>query len=225
MNYDLYKTIKYDIIDKSINNTNTNNNGGVFCREHTMEFMDTDKRTENLEIIQNVYKNNLDISIYRYKFTEDFMIELYNFSKIHQYDDRKVFKEAWNVWIEKNEEIIVNETNRLVTLGYDGDIMDKMFKSARYYFRKKDTKKNEPKERRNYVSVHRELLEEMDSHIKSKITESFKPSEGYDHFCNSNKELLKEEIRKLLENKLSSTEIMEKIKKTYKNRYFMLISK
>ena len=33
-------------------------------------------------------------TIYRYKFREEFVGELYKFSKIHQYDHRKDFKEA-----------------------------------------------------------------------------------------------------------------------------------
>jgi hypothetical protein len=41
-------------------------------------------------------------TIYRFKFTEEFMEYLHNFSKIHQYDERKDFKEAWNIWIETN---------------------------------------------------------------------------------------------------------------------------
>jgi TctA family transporter len=39
--------------------------------------------------------NNIVASIYRYKFTQEFMDELYKFSKIHQYDERADFKEAW----------------------------------------------------------------------------------------------------------------------------------
>ena len=49
------------------------------------------------------------------------MIELYNFSKIHQYDDRKEFKSAWNVWTEENAELIEDETRRLTNLNYDGE--------------------------------------------------------------------------------------------------------
>ena len=46
----------------------------------------------------NIGAANLN-PIYRYKFTEHFMEELYEFSKIHQYDARKDFKEAWKIWI------------------------------------------------------------------------------------------------------------------------------
>ena len=85
--------------------------------------------------------------IYRFKFTEEFMEVLYEFSKIHQYDERKDFKEAWKIWVEENETIINQETTRLNDLGYKGDILDKMFKSARYYFRKKSSEKKQPTQR------------------------------------------------------------------------------
>ena len=90
-------------------------------------------------------------NIYRYKFTEDFMGELFTFSKVHQYDHRKDFKEAWLAWVDTNEDIVNDEIHRLTRLGYDGDILDKMFKSARYYFRKKSTEKKAPVQRRDYV--------------------------------------------------------------------------
>ena len=50
--------------------------------------------------------NNKSSVIYRYKFTEEFMSELFEFSKIHQYDERKDFKEAWKQWTEDNSELI-----------------------------------------------------------------------------------------------------------------------
>jgi len=165
-------------------------------------------------------------SIHRYKFTQLFMDELYKFAKVHQYDERKLFKESWNIWIEESHELIKNEEDRIKKIGYDGDVLDKMFKSARYYFRKKSNIKNEPKERRKYVSLNKEMLEEMDKDILSGLTKNkFKPSEGFDNFCEKNKDLIKKEIEVLLDKKIESDDIMLKIKKTYKNRYFMLISK
>jgi len=41
-----------------------------------------------------------DINIFRYKFDNEFTEHLYKFSKIHQYDHRKDFKEAWNIWMK-----------------------------------------------------------------------------------------------------------------------------
>ena len=172
--------------------------------------------------------HDININIYRYKFTEAFMEELYKFSKIHEYDNRKDFKEAWQIWIEEQEDIVDAEVRRLINLGYDGNVIDKMFKSARYYFRKKKIENNkEPQKRRVYQNVQKELLEQMDEHIKTNINnKDYKPSEGFDRFCQENMDILKEEINNLLKNGFTdSDEIKKKIKKTYKNRYFLLTSR
>ena len=90
---------------------------------------------------------------------------------------------------------------------------------------KKSTEKKAPAERRIYVGVQKDLLEAMDMHIKSKINDdNYKPSEGFDEFCKENIDLLKEEVNLLCRNGLTdSEEIKRKIKKTYKNRYFLFI--
>jgi hypothetical protein len=172
-------------------------------------------------------KNEMPILIYRFKFTEEFMEELYNFSKIHQYDERKDFKEAWNTWTEENETIIDEEMRRLLNLGYEGDVLDKMFKSARYYFRKKSTEKKEPKQRRQYISVNRELLDAMDKHIEENIYNAdYQPKTGFITFCKDNEKILKETISKIFEQGIKESQVIEcKIKKTYKNRYFMITNK
>ena len=80
------------------------------------------------------------MQIFRHDFGEKFMEELEQFAIIHKYDDRKDFKDAWNKWTEKDSirTQIIQEVDRLQNSGYKGDVLDKMFKSARYYFRKKD---------------------------------------------------------------------------------------
>lgn len=176
----------------------------------------------------NTNDNQLPINIYRYKFTQDFMDELYKFSKIHQYDDRKGFKEAWESWVEENDELVQEEMERLENLNYDGDILDKMFKSARYYFRKKSTNKAEPKDRRQYLSMQKDLLDAMDEHICTNMKEdSYKPSDGFTDFCTSSVDLLQEEVTRLVvEHGINDVNLIkEKIKKTYKNRYFIVVSK
>lgn len=177
--------------------------------------------------IDNRINNDIKINIYRYKFTDDFTKELYKFSKIHQYDDRKDFKEAWSIWIEEEDEIVSEELRRLTNLGYEGSILDKMFKSARYYFRKKSTEKKEPKKRRAYVGVQKDLLDSIDEHIKSNINEDdYKPSDGFSSYCKDNVEILKDEVNRLCNMGYKNpSEIKNKIKKTYKNRYFILVTK
>ena len=189
-------------------------------------FSYADSRTDDFEKMR---KNNEEVvvNIYRYKFTEDFMQDLFTFAKVHQYDHRKDFKEAWVAWIDTNENTVNEEVNRLTRLGYDGNILDKMFKSARYYFRKKSTEKKAPEPRRDYVSVRKELLEAIDAHINKSIGgANYKPSDGFDNFCNNNLELIRDEISHLTKSGLTdSDEIKQKIKKTYKNRYFLVIRK
>lgn len=200
-----------------------------------------------------IFKSNLTsslscIPIYRFKFTQDFMEELHQFSKIHYLDNRKDFKEAWVKWSEEEEkkDLIEKEIKRLNELGFHGDILDKMFKSARYYFRKREdnasiTTTNSKKvfeetdvegelvNKRNYHCCSKYLLEIMDKQIKNlllekdKEAENKKPSIAFLHFCKENKDLLKEEIESLF--KLGFTDVKEiqnKIKKTYKNKYFSI---
>jgi hypothetical protein len=171
----------------------------------------------------NLIEHTNKINIFRYKFTNDFTDELFKFSKIHQYDHRKDFKDAWTIWLEENEDTVTEEVNRLSKLNYKGDIFDKMFKSARYYFRKKSTEKKEPIERRNYISVQKGLIEAIDRHIKLQVNNvDYKPSEGFDNFCKNNADLLKYEVNVLIKLGFNnSDEIKNKIKKTYKNRYFL----
>ena len=102
-----------------------------------------------------------------------------------------------------------------------------MFKSARYYFRKKSTEQKEPAKRRKYCGLSKDVLDAMDKHIASNITnDDYKPSAGFESFCMINSVLLKNESTRLIINGFNdSGEIHEKHKKTYKNRYFMFISK
>jgi hypothetical protein len=175
------------------------------------------------EIIEEQNINKIDRTIYRYKFTEEFMEELYNFAKIHQYDHRKDFKEAWEKWSEENNEIITKETERLIELGYkdEENIDTKMFKSARYYFRKKSPVKHEPKQRRQYISVDHDLLLAMDRHI---LNNDSKPEAAFILFCKENEAILRQSVAEICAQGINDVQqIQTKIKKTYKNRYYLLI--
>jgi len=112
-------------------------------------------------------------------------------------------------------------------LGYEGDVLDKMFKSARYYFRKKSTERIEPKQRRQYISVTKVLLDAMDRHIENNIyDDNYQPKTGFITFCKDNEILLKDTISSIFGQGIKESELIEyKIKKTYKNRYFMLTNK
>jgi hypothetical protein len=171
----------------------------------------------------NNQENKTKTSIYRFKFTPDFTQRLFEFSKLHQFDDRHTFREAWELWLDENNDEVCKETRYLSNLGYEGDVLDKMYKSSRYYFRKKSTAKVEPKKRRDYVSMDRELLDQMDKHISESMkNDHFCPASGYDEFCLGNTEIVKGEVCRLLEEGLDGEGIKFKLKKTYKNRYFQI---
>lgn len=175
----------------------------------------------------NNMNTNTNAPIFRFKFTDQFMVDLHKFAKIHQYDHRKDFKEAWTIWIDENEDIIKEEVERLQNIGYDGDILDKMFKSARYYFRKKSPVKPEPKQRRQYISVCHDLLAAMDRHIQTNIkVPDYQPKTGFACFYDDNESLIMQTCRSLQDRDINDSEyIQKKLKKTYKNRYFMFVSK
>lgn len=163
--------------------------------------------------------------IFRFKFSQAFIDEMYVFSKVHQYDSRHDFKDSWNTWIENNAELISNETKRLENMNYQGDIMDKMFKSARYYFRKKSTVKKDPSERGFYISLDKDLLYAMDEHIKRNVSSNIKmkPADSVKEFQQINADYIKEKTQHLCQEEgFDETMIENKIKKTYKNRYFMI---
>ena len=191
--------------------------------------VDLSDRSSDTRKFQKTHNNanenavDVNINIYRYKFTLEFMSDLFVFSKIHQYDHRSDFKEAWEQWTEDNENIVSAEVKRLTDLGYEGDIIDKMYKSARYYFRKKGTEKKPAALRRDYISVRKELIIAMDQHICTEIhRDDYKPSDAFDEFCKSNIDLLKENVSIICKNGMTdAVEIKNKIKKTYKNRYFL----
>ena len=225
-------------VNNSTNNESTNNESILDINLHsksdylrsdnnrTDSFQDTISDLDNNETMERKCDDNI-VNIYRYKFTNEFTDELFKFSKIHQYDDRKDFKEFWKLWMEDNDDIINKEVKRLFDLGYKGDIIDKMFKSARYYFRKKSSEKKEPTKRRGYVVTDKKLIQEIDVHIKLHVNlGNFKPSDGFEEFCKENVELLKEQVIMIYKSGITnSEEIKAKIKKTYKNRCFLIINK
>ena len=206
-------------------NLDLNSNNRIRTSDDRLDTTTDAERSENTIHKNNHFNDAPNVNIYRYKFTDDFTTKLFKFSKVHQYDHRKDFKDAWNIWLEDNNDMVHDEIRRLLNLGYDGNIHDKMFKSARYYFRKKGTEKKTPAERRQYIGVQKELLDVMDNHITAKINRNdCKPSESFDDFCKNNISVLQEEICILVKNGITNTaEIKEKIKKTYKNRYFLQV--
>ena len=150
---------------------------------------------------------------------------LKEFSNQHRADILSDFRNHWNVWLQKYDSLIKREKSRLEGEGYRGDVYDKMYKSIRYYLKNKSDEKKSPKKRRKYHAFNRTLLEDMDRHIsKVAFIENLKPAHAYNNFYGSsqyNKEIETERAHLIVAG-LKEGEIEDKIKKTYKNRYFIL---
>lgn len=134
------------------------------------------------------------------------------------------YKKQWEQFIQDNSDSIAQEERKLVNAGFNGDIHQKMFTSVKYYLSKKTNENNDPKERRTYVHIDKQILEAMNNHIVSnKENQEFTPAKGYKNFCESSEqELIIEKNRLKTTSELTDDEIDFKIKKTYKNRYFIL---
>ena len=180
--------------------------------------------------------------IFRYKLSNDILSIITQFAKIHQLDDRHSYKEAWEVWLNENKEYIADETDRLVAAGYKGDVEEKMYIAGRYYFREKvKIKKNKgevevegkgkkvsavSKKKREYIVMGKDFIKAIDVHLLTAMKQKgFKPAFAYKTFCEQHIELLRTEIRRLVNEEkhiFTDKDMNMKIKKTYKNRYFML---
>lgn len=161
--------------------------------------------------------------VFRFTFNEGIVNEMKEFSRIHKFDDRHDFKDAWKRWLTEHKTMISEEYERLHELGFNGDIEDKMFKSVRYYYRKKSNKKTEPKTRRKYVSLGKDMLTLIDTHIERNLVNdiNYKPSNGFNEFVSIYDDEMNQVYETLSKHELSKNDIFGKIKKTYKNRYFI----
>ena len=180
--------------------------------------------------------------VFRFKFTLDFSTELCRFSKNHQYDDRKVFKEEFNQWVIDNQKLVENEIEYLQNNGYSGDIKSKIFISSRFYYRKKESKNpileeeqtesQQHFQKKEYILLNKEYIREIDHYINGLNIDTdemlIKPEEGFERFCNCCSELLKNLIKFYLDKDkdkkcLQNPEDMKKrVKKLFKNRYYII---
>lgn len=185
--------------------------------------------------------NNLKLQTNRYKFAKEVTDMLSDFAKLHQYDGSKDYKEAWNNWI-KEEEVgnkLEDEKSRLIKMGMTDDVMSRLYKSSRYYYRKKSDNLNvEPKERKKYVGFPADILRTMDAQIireingsidvieNDKIVSRFTPANSFELYLKENPEsvndLLSESSGSAEERRIETTAAVNRLKKTYKNRFYKI---
>ena len=180
------------------------------------------------------------IKKYRYDFSKEFLVYLDMFSKIHINDHRNVFNTAWLEWKEMNMSLINIEVERILSLGYEGDIISKIYHHARFSLSKKLVKMEKKKaEEKNIVltkekekDIHKkfekkEIMKKIVCHIEYFIKVGFicdhSPSDAFDDFYNNY----------LFDNEeggdgfaaAAAIENIECLKKSYKNKYYVLLRK
>ena len=166
------------------------------------------------------------VPVFRFKFEQNVVESVMDFAKTHQYDDRHEYKEAWKSWCIDNQEMLEMETKRLEMLGYEGDVYDKLFKSGRYYFRNKRLDKPAPAERKKYIGLGRDTLRAMDDFVGRVASSGISPAEAFTVFCKESTDVLRQEIASLIsDHDMADEDVRDKLKKTFKNRYFQKIRK
>jgi hypothetical protein len=193
----------------------------------------------------------LNARVLRFEFSSQLVELVTAFANVHRYDDRKTYKEAWVQWMAHNEvaDLFNAEVARLKALGYKGDAADKLYKSGRYYFRTREptvphtppsVATSTPNDAngvrrglgnlgspRKYVLLNHALLGAMDAHIERSMqsNDEYTPAMGFSEFCklHARDAVLLSEIARLVEIRDATRDIHQKLKKTYKNRYFMMV--
>lgn len=195
-------------------------------------------------------------TIFRYDLSQDIVDKISEFANLHKDDVRAAYKEAWELWCQENEALIVQETRRLETTGYEGNVRQKMYTAGRYYFRKKSKmdaanggeqvktgeqvegqtrfenigeaeERKEPElapiPKRGYVKLQSDTLISIDNHIKECFNNNdFTPANGYQAFAQERVAVFRDEREHLKDFGLTEMDVREKLKKTYKNRYYTI---
>lgn len=189
------------------------------------------------------------VKTHRYTFGNEFIRILGEFARKHQDDERKCFKKAWEKWADENKAFIQEEIITMKKNGFEGDVIDKMFKSARYYYRKKTKKDTSNQDTENDLSTAQkptrkkneylstDILNEMDAHIVEQMKKNIIheesnvlkigaiPAKSFDEYCLQYKARILEQSTIYSDGEPLTKAHIEntilKLKKTYKNRFYI----
>ena len=162
---------------------------------------------------------------YRFKFNKELLDSIREFSKLHSNDNCDDFLDAFHLWKRVNNEIISLEEKRILDLGFNGNIEEKIYKSARYYFKNKKntTYKLNKQLKTNYIPRNPVFFKMMETYINKN---PIKASLSYKEFINeTDTNILSEintEIVRLKTFELNQTECLQKIKKMFNNAYYKI---
>jgi hypothetical protein len=185
-------------------------------------------RKSNIQKLDNA---NIILPLHHFKYSDDFAEQLANFAKTNLDNKTKQFKEKWSEWTKEHADEIQIEIQRMREAGYIGSVEDKMYFSARYYYRKKAIKEENTTvskdatptpTRKTYESVNSEILSQMNAHIISQIysCDNSDVAEGEKKIVN----ITPSKLYATYCEKYSVSCKDDKMKKTYKNLYWRITS-
>jgi hypothetical protein len=178
----------------------------------------------------------------RHTFGKELCHALNQFAQEHKDDDRKTYKALWQKWTETEniKEWIAAEIEKQP----GQDVLDKMYKSSWYYYRKRNDSNAEIVDkipRKQYDAFDQQILKQIDEHIRKQInnnlvvnkndqsTSNITPAESFQRFCEDERELLLEEIRSSYGEdqnepvtKEEANQVVEKFNKAYKNKFYKI---
>jgi hypothetical protein len=121
-------------------------------------------------------KKQIIMKQHHFNYSDEFAEKLANFAMAHLDDKNKEFKAAWTSWNDENNLMIECEIAKMKAAGYQWSVEDKMYFSARYYYRKKAIREQtEPTDddvispRKKYECIDKNVLIQMNEHILSQI--------------------------------------------------------
>tara|TARA_Y100000768_G_scaffold387804_1_gene380350 strand:+ start:294 stop:836 length:543 start_codon:yes stop_codon:yes gene_type:complete len=175
--------------------------------------------------------------IYRYKIkSKELYDSIIEFSKSNRHKEDDEIKKEFIDWVNsRNISILVKEEEEeLKKTDYDlinNPIERKIYKSIKYYHIKKINNnskfKDKPKKNKDTkknIKFSKELIDTVQKHIK-KDENSIKPSLLFDEFIKTNNDLIIQEHRNNNKIDLSDEDYNYKLKKMFKNQYFMIFNK
>jgi hypothetical protein len=172
---------------------------------------------------------------FRFDFTSEVGNLLAKFSDEHETEKYNVFQSSWNSWInmEGISDILTKECGRLREEGYTGDVWDKLYKSARYYYKKRGRSNqalnSKTVERSPKIKFSERYLMKLNENIESQLNGnrsdnnviSLSNNDAFNEFCKVNKYEIVEELR-LVKERYGELpkDIIKKLKKIFKNHFY-----
>lgn len=159
--------------------------------------MSTQKRGRKSSTVSLTTRDNqIVLQQHHFNYSDDFAELLATFASEHSEYKNKEFKAEWKKWTDENADTIKSEIAKITQAGYQGSVEEKMYFSARYYYRKKAIRENkqesqeEKSPRKKYDAIDKSALTQMSEHIILQIcsategnVSNMTPSKAYANYC------------------------------------------